>query len=74
MSSRRDFLKVSSLVGIGATVPAFLARLNVSDRVGCAPQAKQTNKRASWPGNEEQLLQVKKRDVSRHQSGLIQPD
>jgi len=59
---------------IADLVPAFLARLNVSERVGCSPEAMQTIMRASWPGNVEQLWQVLKRVASRHQSGLIQPD
>jgi hypothetical protein len=59
---------------IADLVPAFLARLNVADRIGCSPEAMQTIMRASWPGNVEQLWQVIKRVVSRHQSGPIQPE
>jgi transcriptional regulator with GAF, ATPase, and Fis domain len=55
-------------------VPAFLARLSVTDRIGCSPEALQMIMRATWPGNVGQLWQVIKRVVSRNQNGLIQPD
>ncbi|HEX3147441.1 MAG TPA: DUF1501 domain-containing protein [Gemmataceae bacterium] len=42
MSSRRDFLKVSSLVGIGATVPTFLARTAFAAPDAAKPGAKDT--------------------------------
>jgi uncharacterized protein (DUF1501 family) len=46
MTSRREFLKVSSLVGLGATVPTFLARTAFA-----APDA-------SKPGSKDTILVV----------------
>src|SRR5688572_22276633 len=42
MTSRRDFLKVSSLVGLGATVPTFLARTALAAPDASRPGAKDT--------------------------------
>src|SRR5688572_26881706 len=42
MTSRRDFLKVSSLVGLGATVPTFLARTALAAPDASKPGAKDT--------------------------------
>src|SRR3954466_9498159 len=42
MASRRDFLKVSSLIGIGATVPTFLARTAFAAPDAAKPGAKDT--------------------------------
>src|SRR5947209_2848746 len=42
MTNRRDFLKVSSLVGLGATVPTFLARTALAAPDASRPGAKDT--------------------------------
>src|SRR6188508_604993 len=42
MTTRREFLKVSSLVGVGATVPAFLARTGFAAPDAAKPGAKDT--------------------------------
>jgi uncharacterized protein (DUF1501 family) len=42
MTNRRDFLKVSSLVGLGATVPTFLARTAFAAPDASKPGAKDT--------------------------------
>src|SRR5687768_13745277 len=42
MTNRRDFLKVSSLVGLGATVPTFLARTALAAPDAAKPGAKDT--------------------------------
>src|SRR3954466_5502500 len=42
MASRRDFLKVSSLIGIGATVPTFLARTAFAAPDASRPGARDT--------------------------------
>src|SRR5215210_2765201 len=42
MNHRRDFLKVSSLVGLGATVPTFLARTAFAAPDAAKPGAKDT--------------------------------
>src|SRR2546430_10712218 len=42
MTSRREFLKVSSLVGLGATVPTFLARTAFAAPDASKPGAKDT--------------------------------
>jgi uncharacterized protein (DUF1501 family) len=42
MTNRRDFLKASSLVGLGATVPAFLARTALAAPDASKPGAKDT--------------------------------
>src|SRR6476660_1660726 len=42
MTTRRDFLKVSSLVGLGATVPTFLARTALAAPDAAKPGAKDT--------------------------------
>jgi uncharacterized protein (DUF1501 family) len=42
MTNRRDFLKVSSLVGLGATVPTFLARTALAAPDASNPGAKDT--------------------------------
>ena len=42
MANRRDFLKVSSLVGLGATVPTFLARTAFAAPDASKPGAKDT--------------------------------
>ena len=42
MTNRRDFLKVSSLVGLGATVPTFLARTALAAPDASKPGARDT--------------------------------
>lgn len=42
MSTRRDFIKASSLVGLGATVPTFLARTALAAPDAAKPGAKDT--------------------------------
>jgi len=42
MTNRRDFLKVSSLVGLGATVPTFLARTALAAPDAAKPGARDT--------------------------------
>src|SRR4029450_2069783 len=42
MTTRREFLKVSSLIGLGATVPAFLARTALAAPDASKPGAKDT--------------------------------
>jgi uncharacterized protein (DUF1501 family) len=42
MTNRREFLKVSSLVGLGATVPTFLARTALAAPDAAKPGAKDT--------------------------------
>lgn len=42
MTNRRDFLRVSSLVGLGATVPTFLARTALAAPEASKPGAKDT--------------------------------
>src|SRR3954452_10959724 len=42
MTNRRDFLKASSLVGLGATVPTFLARTALAAPDASKPGAKDT--------------------------------
>src|SRR5215217_607128 len=42
MTNRRDFLKMSSLVGIGSTVPTFLARTALAAPDAAKPGAKDT--------------------------------
>ena len=42
MTNRRDFLKVSSLVGLGATIPTFLARTAFAAPDASKPGAKDT--------------------------------
>src|SRR5215204_1552193 len=42
MTNSRDFLKVSSLVGLGATVPTFLARTALAAPDASKPGAKDT--------------------------------
>src|SRR5919201_1735123 len=42
MTTRRDFLKTSTLLGFGATVPAFLGRTALAAPAAGAPGAKDT--------------------------------
>jgi transcriptional regulator of acetoin/glycerol metabolism len=55
-------------------VPFFLAKLGLSGRLSCSPEAMQLLLRSTWPGNTEQLWQVLKRVGQRRRAGSIQPN